>query len=106
MISIQRFRYRVVAAFVKGCAAGDALGPQPSASDDTESFNCLVRVVGAGGGVDAVASQHRRENDLIEANEFKEYPLGQICQKIHDACFAAIQPGGATPHRRLALLER
>lgn len=69
---VQGFGDGVVSPFVPGGTTGDAFHSQPAASDHPKSFNGLIGVVGTGGRVDAVASQNRGDEDLVEANELQE----------------------------------
>jgi len=73
-VKIQLVGDGVVATFVKRGAASNPFGPHPATSEQTKAFDRLVGVVRAGGGVDAVISQHGGEKVLIKTDDFKKEP--------------------------------
>lgn len=69
------FGHGIITAFMKRMAAGDALDPQPSSPQYTESLDGFVGVHGARGLVDAIAPQSRRNISLVEADEAEDQGL-------------------------------
>src|SRR6185503_7927813 len=84
--ALRRRRYRVKSAAAKWMAAADPSQGQPRPISGSVGPDCLAGIIGATGQVPAARPQHRRDSQLIEADQ----SVNNDCQKFHLSAFAAV----------------